>query len=287
MMMINRICICGSGTMGAGIAQVSAHAGYDTLLYDISETALLKARNEIERNLSALVSKGKLEQEESGKILQRIHYISDIDHCMADLFIEAIAERPELKISLFQELAKRNQTSLFASNTSSLSISNIASSLPCPERVAGMHFFNPAPLMKLVEIVTTGYTSRATSAAIVEVTRKMRKTAVICKDSPGFIVNRVARPYYIEALRLIEENQAGFSEIDELLEATGFRMGPFRLMDLIGNDINYAVSVSVHEQLGRPIRLQPSEIQLQKVKDGDLGKKTGRGYYEYPGISKG
>jgi 3-hydroxybutyryl-CoA dehydrogenase len=145
-----------------------------------------------------------------------------------------------------------------------------------------MHFFNPAPLMKLVEVVSTSYTSEATTQAIVEVTQKMGKTPVLCKDAPGFIVNHVARPYYLEALKLIEQGIADYETIDTLMEATGFKMGPFRLMDLIGNDINYAVSCSVYEAMGRPERLQPSPIQEQRVQKGELGRKSGKGYYNYP-----
>ncbi len=145
----------------------------------------------------------------------------------------------------------------------------------------GMHFFNPAPVMKLVEVVNTNYTNEKTTQIVTGLAKQMNKTPVVCKDSPGFIVNRVARPYYIESLRLVEENISDFNTIDSLLEATGFKMGPFRLMDLIGNDVNYAVSCSVYKQLGEPERLKPSFIQEQKVKEKKLGKKTGEGYYKY------
>ena len=157
----------------------------------------------------------------------------------------------------------------------------MASAIPNPERVIGMHFFNPAPIMKLVEVVTSDHTSVETINTILDLSRKMGKTPVVCRDSPGFIVNRVARPFYIESLRLVEEVSADFAVVDRLLESTGFRMGPFKLMDLIGNDINYAVSCSVYTQLGQPERLRPSVIQEQKVAAGLLGKKTGRGYYDY------
>jgi 3-hydroxybutyryl-CoA dehydrogenase len=150
-----------------------------------------------------------------------------------------------------------------------------------PERVIGMHFFNPATIMKLVEIVNTEYTNEITTKTVVELTKQLGKTPVTCKDSPGFIVNRVARPFYIESLRMAEEGYSDFIQIDRLMEASGFKMGPFKLMDLIGNDINYAVSCSVYEQLGKPGRLKPSAIQEQKVKQGDLGKKTSKGYYRY------
>ena len=150
-----------------------------------------------------------------------------------------------------------------------------------PQRVIGMHFFNPATIMKLVEVVNTEYTNNQTTETIVELAKQMGKVQVICKDSPGFIVNRVARPYYTESLRLVEEGLTDFATADKLLEATGFKMGPFKLMDLIGNDINYAVSCSVYEQMNNPERLKPSYIQEQKVKEGKLGKKSGEGYYQY------
>ena len=150
-----------------------------------------------------------------------------------------------------------------------------------PERVIGMHFFNPAPVMKLVEVVNTNYTNEKTTRIIIDLAKQMGKTAVVCKDSPGFIVNRVASPYYIESLRLAEERLSDFAQTDLLLEASGFKMGPFKLMDLIGNDINYAVSCSVYEQLKRPERLKPSYIQKEKVEKGELGRKSGKGYYPY------
>jgi 3-hydroxybutyryl-CoA dehydrogenase len=280
--MVQTICICGAGTMGSGIAQVAAQAGFATVLYELNPAVLEKAKISMANSLQMLVEKGKMQSADIEKIQSRIEYTGDLHRCKADVFIEAIVEKPELKISLFNQLAELNTSScIFASNTSSLSIHEIAGSVKKPERVIGMHFFNPAPVMKLVEVVNTNYTNEETTGTIIELAKQMGKTPVVCKDSPGFIVNRVARPYYIEALRLIEEGITDFSAIDNLLESTGFKMGPFKLMDLIGNDINYAVSCSVYEQLGKPGRLKPSSIQKQKVENGDLGKKTGKGYYEY------
>jgi 3-hydroxybutyryl-CoA dehydrogenase len=196
--------------------------------------------------------------------------------------IEDVFESMEVKHALFLKLSVQNpSTTIFASNTSSLSVSAIASEIPNPERFAGLHFFNPAPLMKLVEVVKGEITSEEIMLKLVEFTRSLGKEPVICRDSPGFIVNRVARPYYIESLRIAEEGLADFQTIDLLLENSGFRMGPFRLMDLIGNDINYAVSCSVYEQLKKPERLKPSFIQEEKLKKGELGKKSGKGYYDY------
>ena len=281
-MVINTICVCGAGTMGSSIAQATAQAGFFTLLYELNPIVLEKAKNSIEKNLQSLVEKGKKTVEEKEKILQRIQFTDDVQTCLADVFIEAIIEKLEIKIALFNQLAEINHSeSIFATNTSSLSVSKIAAGVMCPQRVIGMHFFNPATIMKLVEVVNTEYTNAQTTETIVELAKEMGKVPVICIDSPGFIVNRVARPYYTESLRLVEEGITDFNTADKLLEAGGFRLGPFKLMDLIGNDINYAVSCSVYEQMNKPERLKPSYIQEQKVIEGKLGKKSGEGYYRY------
>ena len=279
---INSICVCGAGTMGSGIAQVAAQSGFSTILYELNEQVLEKSKTAIGKSLDVLAEKGKISATDREEIFRRIHFTMHIEDCKADLFIEAIIERPEAKIDLFNKLSALNPGDcIFATNTSSLSVSAIAEKVNSPERMIGMHFFNPAPLMKLVEIVKTDHTSIAVVQALCELTMKMNKTPVVCKDSPGFIVNRVARPYYIESLRLVEEGHIEMAQLDSLLEATGFKMGPFKLMDLIGNDVNYAVSCSVYDQLGKPQRLEPSFIQREKVKKGELGKKSGKGYYDY------
>ncbi len=280
-MQINTICVCGAGTMGSGIAQAAALAGFYTILYELNPAVLETAKNNIEKNLSLLVEKGKVTPGEKEQVLNRFQFTGDIHSCLADVFIEAIIEKPEAKIALFNQLAEINHSEcVFASNTSSLSITKIAEQVQRPERVIGMHFFNPATIMKLVEVVNTEFTNEQTTRIVTELAKQMNKVPVICKDAPGFIVNRVARPYYIEALRLAEEG-IPVEQIDTLMEASGFKLGPFRLMDLIGNDVNYAVSCSVYEQLGKPERLKPSSIQEQKVKEGKLGKKSGEGYYKY------
>ena len=276
------ICICGAGTMGSGIAQAIASSGFYTILYELNDTALEKAQSSIENNLQTLVEKRKITGNAKEETLNNLKFTNNLHDCLADVIIEAIIEKPAAKIALFNQLAEINHSeTVFASNTSSLSITQIAKGVKNPERVIGMHFFNPATIMKLVEVVNTDYTNEHTTRIIIELAKQMNKTAVLCKDSPGFIVNRVARPYYIESLRLAEENIANFSTIDSILESTGFKMGPFKLMDLIGNDINYAVSCAVYEQLNSPERLKPSEIQKEKVNKGELGKKSGKGYYEY------
>jgi len=281
-MAINTICICGAGTMGIGIAQTAAQSGFYTVLYELNKEILEKARVIIDKNLQSIADKGKITTAEKEKILQRIQFTNDIQTCLADVFIEAIIEKVEAKIALFNQLAELNHSEcVFASNTSSLSLTDLSVKIKSPERVIGMHFFNPAPLMKLVEVVNTNYTNEETTRIIIELAQLMGKTPVVCKDSPGFVVNRVARPYYIESLRMVEDGITDFSQLDSLLEATGFKMGPFKLMDLIGNDINYAVSCSIYDQMNKPKRLRPSTIQKEKVEKGELGRKTGKGYYSY------
>jgi 3-hydroxyacyl-CoA dehydrogenase/nucleoside-diphosphate-sugar epimerase len=280
--MTQTIGVCGAGTMGSGIAQVAAMAGYRTILYDVDAGMVQKGRAAIEKSLAALAEKKKISPEEQLAALERLSFVNDLQDCIADLIIEAIVEKPDIKSELFQRLALLNgENTILASNTSSLSLSALAEKIPGPERFAGMHFFNPAPLMKLVEVVRTDATNEETIQTIQEVARRMGKTPVLCKDAPGFIVNHVARPYYLEALRLMEAGIGDIETIDALMEASGFRMGPFRLMDLIGNDINYAVSGSVYEAMDRPERLQPSPAQEQKVRLGELGRKTGKGWYSY------
>lgn len=268
--------------MGSGIAQAAAQAGFHTILYDLNSAMLEKARLGIQQNLRFLTGKGKISDESRIAIEGRIRFTSELQECLADVFIEAIVEKTEHKVALFNQLAELNHSEcIFASNTSSLSVTVIAKQVQRPERVIGMHFFNPATIMKLVEVVITEYTNEQTRSTIVALARAMGKTAVICRDAPGFIVNRVARPYYIESLRIAEEGLHTLEQADRVLEATGFKLGPFRLMDLIGNDVNYAVSCSVYEQLGKPERLKPSPLQEQKVQEGKLGRKSGEGYYSY------
>lgn len=281
-MSIKTICICGAGTMGSGIAQLAAQSGIDVILYDLDKEILEKAKAGIENILQRLVEKGKINLQEKTSSLQRITFTNDIKTCLAEVVIEAVIEKEKIKIDLFNQLAAFNNSEcIFATNTSSLSVTKIAEQVKNPERVIGMHFFNPAPVMKLVEIVNTNLTNKLTTDVIIALAKQMGKTPVVCKDAPGFIVNRVARPFYIESLRLAEEGAAAFSQIDLLMESSGLKMGPFKLMDLIGNDVNYAVSCSVYEQLQQPERLKPSYIQEQNVKAGKLGKKSGEGYYKY------
>lgn len=275
------ICVCGAGTMGAGIAQSAAQHGFEVILQDVFPGSLQKARTQIAGSLNTLVQKQKISASDQAAILQRIRFTEDPQQCLADLCIEAIVEDADKKTALLESLAAINgAAAIYASNTSSLSITSLAKKFRYPERLAGLHFFNPPAIMKLVELIHGQGTDPQVLQALHDFALAIGKVPVHCKDAPGFIVNRVARPYYIEALRLAEEG-VPVATIDVLMESAGFKMGPFRLMDLIGQDINYAVSCSVYEQLGQPARLQPSYLQAQKVAQGKLGRKTGAGFYTY------
>ncbi|HSN10030.1 MAG TPA: 3-hydroxyacyl-CoA dehydrogenase NAD-binding domain-containing protein [Hanamia sp.] len=280
--MIITICICGAGTMGSGIAQVAAQSGFATILFDVNDTVLENAKLNIQKNLEYLVDKNKISTKEKQEIFNRIKFTNNIECCTAFVIIEAIAEIEKAKISLFTELANyNNEEVIFATNTSSLSVSKMQEKIPFPQRVIGMHFFNPAYIMKLVEVVKGKQTNNEVVNAVINICRQMSKKPVLCEDSPGFIVNRVARHYYLEPLKIVEEGIASFKEVDEILEATGFKMGPFKLMDLIGMDINLAVTESMYRSFNNALRFTPSPLQIEKVKQHLLGKKTGEGFYNY------
>jgi 3-hydroxybutyryl-CoA dehydrogenase len=279
--MIKTICVCGAGTMGSGIAQVAAQAGFKTMQFDVNPAMIEKSKLAIEKNLQSQVDKGRISSEDKTATLDRLVFTDNINECRGDVIIEAIIEKLEAKVELFNNLSKLNSSdAIFATNTSSLSINKIAEQLTGAERLVGMHFFNPAQIMKLVEVVKGRHTSNEVADQIVDLTKQLGKTPVLCKDVPGFIVNRVARPYYLEAMKLLETGM-DVESIDRIMEASGFKMGPFKLIDLIGMDINYSVSNIVWEALGKPDRLTPSAIQKQKVDAGELGKKTAKGFYSY------
>jgi len=274
--------VCGAGTMGSGIAQLCAQSGFKTTVYDVEDFMLEKSKVTIDKNLESLIERGKLLREAKDNTLSLLKFTSKISDCIADLIIEAIVEKEAIKLSLFHQLETLNADNcIFATNTSSLSVTGLAAGVKRKEMLIGLHFFNPAPLMKLLEIVKTNFSLPEVIDSAFAFSRKIGKTAVLCKDAPGFIVNHVARPYYIEALNLLENKIADIPTIDELMEASGFKMGPFRLMDLIGNDINYAVSCSVYDAMDKPARLKPSPIQKEKVEKGELGRKSRKGYYNY------
>ncbi|RYY18913.1 MAG: 3-hydroxybutyryl-CoA dehydrogenase [Chitinophagaceae bacterium] len=280
--MINAVCVCGAGTMGSGIARLIAGRGFATIVYDVDALKISNSEASIMQQLDQLVSKNKITLHDKNNTLAHIRFTTNINDCIADLVIEAIVENLQVKVALLNQLAEINHSeTIFATNTSSLSVKSIAGSVQHPERVAGLHFFNPAPLMKLVELVTTDVTSSSVVTALSDFVNAIGKTVVYCKDAPGFIVNRVARHYYLESLYLAEEHQVPFADIDKLMKSTGFKMGPFELMDLIGNDINYTVSASLYEAMNRPPRLAPSAWQKQKLEANELGIKTGKGFYDY------
>jgi len=279
---IKTICVCGAGAMGSGIAQVAAQAGFNVIQFDMNESMLDKSKAGIANSLQKLVEKNKLTAEVKNAVLNRIIFTNNIDHCKTDIIIEAIVENKDIKIKLFNDLAAiNNTTTIYATNTSSISVHEIAIATSVKEKIAGMHFFNPAQVMKLVEVIMHEDVDAAVVETIVALAKQMNKVPVVCKDAPGFIVNRVARHYYLEAMLLVEQGLADVETIDAIMEASGFKMGPFKLMDLIGMDVNYSVSNIVWEALGKPERLKPSPLQKEKVDKKELGRKTGKGFYSY------
>ncbi|MCX7552053.1 3-hydroxyacyl-CoA dehydrogenase NAD-binding domain-containing protein [Xanthomarina sp. F2636L] len=276
--------IIGSGTMGSGIAQVAATAGCKVKLYDTYQSALDKAKAALEKILARLVEKGRIDATEKSRIQSNISYVDKLkDLSDSNLTIEAIVESLEVKKKVFSELESYVSTDcIIASNTSSLSIASIASSLQKPERCIGIHFFNPAPLMKLVEVIPAIQTSKEVLEKSIQTISDWKKTVAVAKDTPGFIVNRVARPFYGEALRIYEEGIADFAMIDAAMkEAGGFRMGPFELMDFIGNDVNYTVTETVFTAFYFDPRYKPAFTQKRFAEAGYLGRKSGKGYYDY------
>ncbi len=279
---IKTIGIAGAGTMGQGIAQVCASAGYQVVLYDVAETQLASAKNLILKSLQVAVEKGKLKADESSQVLSRIQFQPDINQLKADLIIEAALEKLDIKRELFIKLeAINSESSILTTNTSSIPVTQIASALKHPQRFAGLHFFNPAPIMKLVEIISGVNTNAETIDTLKSLCEKLGKTGVLAKDSPGFIVNRVARHYYVEALKLLEENVTDIQTMDALMKASGFKMGPFELMDLIGVDTNFSVTTSIYNAFHQDAKFRPSLIQQQKVDAGHHGRKSGKGFYDY------
>ncbi|MDF1674499.1 MAG: 3-hydroxyacyl-CoA dehydrogenase NAD-binding domain-containing protein [Vicingaceae bacterium] len=281
---INKVGVLGAGSMGSGIVQIAATNKHQVTLVDLNEEALVKASTGLKNILSRLVQKEKINQATADNIMQRITFsTSTKDLAECDLIIEAIIENLEVKKKVFAQLESiTSPDCILASNTSSLSIASIAAACKKPERVIGIHFFNPAPLMPLVEIIPAVQTSEATKTTARALIDNWGKVTVLAKDTPGFIVNRVARPFYGEALRIYEEGVADFATIDwAMTEMGGFRMGPFTLMDYIGNDINYTVTETVFEAFYYDPRYKPSFTQKRHSEAGWYGRKSGRGYYNY------
>lgn len=275
--------IVGAGTMGSGIAQVAAEAGCQVVLVDASVQVLDRSESELKRVLARQVEKGRRTAEEIADLQSRIQRTTDVSQLAScDMVLEAIVEDLEAKSKLFQTLESLvSPTAVLATNTSSLSVTALAQACAHPERVLGLHFFNPAPLMKLVEVVPALQTSSLVAQTGVTEMTAWGKVPALAKDTPGFIVNRVARPFYSEALRLLDEGMAEVQDIDASMRAQGFRMGPFELMDLIGHDVNYAVTSTVHAAFYGDSRYRPSHTQRQLVAAKWLGRKTGRGFYHY------
>lgn len=274
-MTVERIGIVGAGTMGAGIALTALYANIDVILYDLYPEMLEKAQAYIEKFLE---KRDMADRREKLLLTQELG-----DLAPAQVIIEAAPEDLSIKQELFAQLeAVCSEDAILATNTSTIAVTAIAAVVKQPERVAGLHFFNPAPLMQLVEVIKAAQSSHATIETLVKLVKQMDKTAVICKDSPGFIVNRVARPYYLEAMRIVAEGIATIEQVDTVMEMGGnFRMGPFRLMDLIGIDISLAASTSIYEQTFHEPRFRPSLMQAQKVQANTLGRKSGKGFYDY------
>lgn len=284
---MNKIAVIGAGTMGSGIAQVFAMAGFETLVFDLQLEAVERAEKTIEKNLSKAIELGKLDANAKGQIQKNLHYTTEFQDLKADFIIEAILEDLDLKIDLFTRLAAQNAPdTIFASNTSSIPITQIAAGVINPERVVGVHFFNPAHIMKLVEIISGAQTSEHVASTCYFLIKQIGKTPVMAKDSPGFIVNRVARHYYVEGLKVLEEGVSDVKQIDTLMENIGFKMGPFRLMDLIGVDTNFSVTSSMFQLFHQDAKFRPSRIQQQKVDAGQLGRKSGQGFYVYENDKK-
>ena len=282
--MVKSLGIIGAGTMGAGIAQVAALKKIDVYLYDINDTLLRQGTERIKADYKRGIQKSKLTNEEMLIALDHLKTrtnLMDLSHC--EFIIEAIVEDTRVKKDLFKRLDENvRPTTILATNTSSISVTSIASATKKPERVVGMHFFNPAHIMKLVEVIRGQSTSDETAQKTFELAKFLDKTPVMVKDTPGFIVNRVARPYYGEALRLLGENVASLEQIDRLAKLVGgFAMGPFELMDLIGIDVNLSVTQSMYDQYFGEPRYRPHPIQKRMVDAGKLGRKTNEGFYKY------
>lgn len=282
-MTIQSVAVIGSGTMGRGIAQSAALAGYQVTLYDLTAELLHQAVRVIHASIDEGVRRGKTPLDTANQAKTRLATTTDLAAAaQVDLVIEAVPEEPALKREVFGRLDTATPPhAILASNTSSLSISAIAGATRRPQRVIGLHYFNPAHIMQLVEVIRGDLTADETVADAQAFVASLGKTPVLCIDSPAFIVNRVARPFYGEALRLLGERVADPQDIDRLITSLGFRMGPFELLDLIGLDVNLAVTKSVYDAYFQDPKYRPHPVQQRMVDSGRLGRKSGRGFYEY------
>lgn len=280
---MQKVAVIGGGTMGAGIAQASALAGYEVMLYDMTDALLAQSVAEIGASIDKGVARGKTAVADAESAKAALHTTTSLETAaQADLIIEAVPEKLALKREIFARLdAAAPDHTIFGSNTSSLSINALAGATARADRFLGVHFFNPAHIMQLVELIRSDFTSEETVTAVRTYVAQLGKTAVLCQDTPAFIVNRVARPFYGEAFRLLGENATDAATVDKLMRSIGFRMGPFELIDLIGCDVNLAVTQSVYDAYFQEPKYRPHPIQRRMVESGRLGRKTGHGFYDY------
>lgn len=279
---IKKIGVLGAGVMGSGIALAASMSGFEVVLVDINPAVLEKAAKYFDKFLDSSIKRGKIDAAGKAAILGRIHSSEAVGDLKADLIVEAILENLELKQKVLREIEAQNSPDcILASNTSTIPITQIAAGLARPDMLVGMHFFNPAPIMKLVEVISGEMTADWVADLTFELASKMGKKPVRAKDEPGFIVNRVARHFYVESLKTLEERVGSHEAIDRLMEASGFRMGPFKLMDLIGIETNHEVTKSLYNSFFQDEKFRPSRVQQKKVDAGHHGRKTGRGFYTY------
>ena len=274
--------VIGAGVMGRGIAQVSAMAGHRVVLFDINHDVLESAESVVNKNLDKAITLGKLNADGKNNTIDNLHYSNSIADVRVDLVIEAIVEKLEVKLKVLEQLAEINgPKTIYASNTSSIPLTQIAAGFRFPTQVVGIHYFNPAHIMKLVEVISAEQTSTEVLETAKDYVTSVNKKCITAKDAPGFIVNRVARHFYVEGLKILEEDVADHKTIDDLVRASGFKMGPFQLMDLIGVETNLSVTESMYELFNYDSKFRPSRIQQKKVQAGYYGRKSGKGFYAY------
>ena len=277
-----KIGVIGAGVMGRGIAQVSAMAGHQVILFDINFEMLDVAKASIEKNLTKAISLGKATEESKSQAIANLTYSNTIAQVQVDLIIEAIVEKLDVKVKVFNELAEINgEDTVYASNTSSIPLTQIAAQFKYPQKLVGIHYFNPAHIMKLVEIIGAEQTDSEVLEFAKAYVDGVNKVGIVAKDAPGFIVNRVARHFYVESLKILEENVADVEDIDALIKSAGFRMGPFELMDLIGVETNLSVTESMYQLFNYDQKFRPNRIQQKKAQAGYYGRKSGKGFYNY------
>lgn len=277
-----KVGVIGAGVMGRGIAQVSAMAGHKVVLFDINHEVLEAAKTAVTKNLNKAIELGKLSEEGKRSAEDNLQYTNSIADVRVELIIEAIVERLDVKTKVLADLAEINgESTIYASNTSSIPLTQIAANFVYPKQVVGIHYFNPAHIMKLVEVISAEQTSPEVVKVALEYVKSVNKTCVVAKDAPGFIVNRVARHFYVEGLKILEEDVASHDVIDDLVRASGFKMGPFQLMDLIGVETNLSVTESMYKLFNYDQKFRPNRIQQKKAQAGYYGRKSGKGFYTY------